>query len=101
MPIKVMRSDDTILNNGIRSTCEKIYDIEDLLVCGPKQLESYKSLYHILKEMKRGRPIQAAVNKYAIQSCPPGYSAKEHCESITCQDCWKEAVRKFLDKTKE
>ena len=101
MPIKKMRNNNTVLNKGIQSTCEMIYDIEDLLVRGPKQLESYSSLYHVLKDMKRGQSLRTAINKYAVQCCPPGTGPGEHCESLTCQSCWEERVRAFLDKIKE
>ena len=101
MAIKILKHDTNALNTAINVSCERIYDIEDLLACGPKQLEAYSSLLKILKDMKRGCPLKKSVNRHAVQGCPPGLVSNEICESITCQTCWTEYVQTFLDKVKE
>ena len=98
MAIKILKNNTDAVNAAINESCERIHDIEDLLVRGPKLLEAYSSLLKILKDMKRGCPLKKSVNHHAVQGCPPGHISNEICESITCQTCWAEYVQTFLDK---
>jgi len=101
MPIKIMKRDSEELNTAIQTTCDMIYDIEDLLDRGPKQLESFCALLRIFKDLKRGKTLPQSLNANAIQCCPPGIGPTEHCETITCQACWEEYVKTYLNKIKE
>jgi hypothetical protein len=101
MAIKILKNDKDAVNTAINVSCERIYDIEELMVRGPKQLEAYSSLLKILKDLKRGCPIKKTVDRHAVQGCPPGMTSNEMCESITCQTCWTEYVQTFLKKAKE
>lgn len=101
MAIRILKTNVDAVNTAINISCERIYDIEDLLVRGPKQLEAYTSLLKILKDSKRGCPLKESINRNAVQGCPPGMAPSEICESLTCQACWEEYVRTFIDKAKE
>lgn len=101
MTIRILKHENDAVNAAINASCDMIYDIEDLLARGPKQLESYTSFLRILKDMKRGCPVKRSINRNAIQCCPPGMIPNEICEEITCQTCWEEYVKAFLEKTRK
>ena len=101
MAIRILKTDTEDINAAIESVCEMIYDIEDLLERGPKQLEAYTSLLKILKAMKRGCPLEEVVHQHAVQGCPPGISPNPDCEHVTCQSCWKEYIQTYIHKTEE
>lgn len=101
MAIRIMKKNSETLNAAIDASCEMIYNIEDLLNKGPKQLEAYETLLRVLKDMKRGVPIKETLKTNAIQGCPPGAYPTEHCEAITCQTCWEEYVQAYVDKINE
>lgn len=101
MAIRILKTDKEAVNVAIHASCEMIYDIEDLLVRGPKQMEAYGSLLKILKDMKRGCSMHDSISRNAVQGCPPGMTSSELCERITCQSCWEEYIRTFLEKAKE
>ena len=101
MAIRILKTNTEAVDIAINASCEMIYDIEDLLERGPKQPEAYSSLLKILKDVKRGCPIQKSINRNAVQGCPPGISSNENCEKITCQACWKEWIDVFLERVKE
>lgn len=98
MAVRILKSDKSAVNKAINVSCNMVYDIEDLLSRGPKQLEAYNSLLKILKDMKRGYPLKKSINRNAVQGCPPGLMPNEKCESITCQACWEEYIKTFLEK---
>ena len=100
MAIRILKPDTDAINTAINVSCEKIYDIEDLLTRGPKQMEAYSSLLKILKDMKRSCPLKDSINCNAVQGCPPGIVSTEICEQITCQSCWEEYVKAFLERVK-
>jgi len=100
MAIRILKNDTEAVNLAINKSCDMIYDIEDLLARGPKQLEAYTALLKVLKDIKRGCPIRESVNRNAVQGCPPGMMSTELCEKITCQSCWEEYIRAFLDRAK-
>lgn len=101
MAIRILKTDTEAVNTAISASCNMIYDIEDLLERGPKQLEAYSSLLKILKDMKRGCPLKDSINRNAVQGCPPGISPNENCEKTTCQSCWEEYIKSFLERVKE
>lgn len=100
MAIRIIQTELDGVNEAINAASNMLYDIEDLLNRGPKQLEAYGSLLKILKSMKRGCPIDQTVNQYAVQGCPPCIGPNEECGGTTCQACWKEYVQTYIKKSK-
>ena len=49
MAIRILKNDTEAVNLAINKSCDMIYDIEDLLARGPKQLEAYTALLKVLK----------------------------------------------------
>ena len=101
MSIRIMKTDNSAVDTAINMSCEMIYNIEDLLKRGPKQLEAYTSTLKILKDMKRGCPVKESINRNAVQGCPPSMIPNENCEFTTCQSCWENYVKTYLRKARE
>lgn len=101
MAVKVMTGPAATLDKAINASCEMVWDIEDLLARGPQQLESYRALVKILKDMKRGIPSCKSVNIHGIALCPPGKLPSEICDECICQDCWDAFVKEYLGQIKE
>lgn len=76
----------------IKSTAEKIFDLEFLLEEAPSRLESYRNTLDILKLIKRGLSKKEAVETYCMECCPPGLYAREGCEKASCPACWMQYI---------
>lgn len=101
MAIMTLKEDETLLNDAIHATCNMVYDIEDLLSRGPKQLDAYSALLLILKDLKRGISIKESTEIRGTQLCPPGLSSSDKCNGLSCQMCWQEYVKSYIDRIQE
>lgn len=100
MAVKAMTGHASVIDKAINTSCDMIYDIEDLLNRAPQQLESYTALVKILKDMKRGIPSRKSINIHGVSLCPPGMAPTEICEGCTCQACWDAFITEYLSKIK-
>lgn len=85
------------INDIIADTQYQTDNLESIIEEAPNILKGYENFRQILRAIKRGDTFANAINKFAGQSCPPKTDSDDNCESISCNDCWREYCLHYLE----
>lgn len=83
------------VNHLIEDSLDQSQYLEDIIMRAPHILEGHAIFREILCQIKRGVPMEDAVQEQALDGCPPKDVDVEECTEQKCTECWLEFITNY------